>query len=126
MLSDGGDGFVECIHQIIPKSKVLFQKVNGPYLEPTMTKYMLIGDKAVIEVASSCGMETTDWREVMDATSLGLGELIKNLYVEERIAKFLIGVGGSAFSDLGMGCLKALGLDIETITPNAMIKHFSK
>lgn len=38
---------------------------------------MVIQDKAVVEVASSSGMETTTWRDVMNATSLGLGELIR-------------------------------------------------
>ena len=119
-LSDGGDGFVDCLSEVL-NQKVKTHSVRGPYFEPTNAKFLILENKeAVIEVASSCGMETTSQRDVMNATSQGLGELISHLHHSCQITSFLIGVGGSAFSEMGIGALQSLGLELTppAYTPN--------
>jgi glycerate kinase len=79
------------------------------------------GKLAVIEMASVAGLEQVPvgQRHPSHCTTRGVGELIRIAVAEEATA-ILIGIGGSATSDLGLGALEALGLDFcpsRQITP---------
>src|SRR5688572_23743369 len=70
---------------------------------------------AIVEMASVNGLSTlsTEQRDVWHASSYGTGELL--LAAGQQGAQaVLLGVGGSATSDLGLGALCALGLRFET------------
>jgi glycerate kinase len=70
------------------------------------------GKLAIIEMASTAGLEQvpSSQRHPGHCTTRGVGELIRIAVAEEADA-ILLGIGGSATSDLGLGALEALGLD---------------
>ena len=70
------------------------------YLEDTNT--------AVMEMASAAGITISDHADPMKATTFGVGEMILHA-IDNGIRNFIIGIGGSATNDGGIGMLKALG-----------------
>lgn len=67
---------------------------------------------AIIEMATASGLALLppDQRDPWHTTTLGTGELIRLAAARPGVAAILLGVGGSATSDLGLGALAALGL----------------
>ena len=67
---------------------------------------------AVVEMATASGLAllAPDQRDPWQATTLGTGELIRLAAARPGVVAILLGVGGSATSDLGLGALAALGL----------------
>ena len=110
-LADGGEGTVDALVQATG-GELIRTRVTGPLGEPVDAAYGILGDgiTAVIEIAEACGLllisETK--RNPLKATSYGVGELI--LDAASRGARSLIvGLGGSATNDAGVGMLQALG-----------------
>ncbi|XJS11083.1 glycerate kinase [Aerococcaceae bacterium WGS1372] len=110
-IADGGEGTVDAITKA--KQGQLFTKeVTGPMGQPVNAKYGLFADKqAVIEVAETSGLTQVDSQSLdpFQATSYGLGELIKYLIEEKGVKDIYVGLGGSACNDGGIGLLQALG-----------------
>eukprot|EP01135_Chromosphaera_perkinsii_P003346 Nk52_evm46s240 gene=Nk52_evmTU46s240 len=69
---------------------------------------------AVIEMATASGLELVPEgeRDAFEMTSRGFGEMIWHAFETYKCRRFLLGVGGSATNDAGLGALQALGLDI--------------
>lgn len=67
---------------------------------------------AIVEMAAASGLALlpSEWRDPWQTSSLGTGQLIRAA-AELRASVILLGVGGSATQDLGLGCLSALGLE---------------
>ncbi|MCP6530739.1 glycerate kinase, partial [Klebsiella pneumoniae] len=65
---------------------------------------------AVIEVAAACGLQwvAPQERDPLIATSYGVGELIRAA-LDREVDKIIIGLGGSATNEGGIGMLQALG-----------------
>lgn len=81
------------------------------------------GRLAIIEMASAAGLEQVpkDMRHPSRCTTRGVGELIR-IAASENASAILLGIGGSATSDLGLGALEALGIEFPNapqITPRA-------
>ena len=79
------------------------------------------GKLAIIEMASAAGLEQVpmDQRHPKHCTTRGIGELIR-IAVAKNAGAILLGIGGSATSDLGLGALEALGIqfpDTQSILP---------
>ncbi|EMR06521.1 Glycerate kinase [Bhargavaea cecembensis DSE10] len=110
-LADGGEGTVEALVQATG-GELVRARVTGPLGEPVNAAYGILGDgtTAVIEIAEACGLPLIPEadRNPLEATSYGVGELI--LDAASRGARSLIvGLGGSATNDAGVGMLQALG-----------------
>ena len=111
-IADGGEGTVDSL--VIPTGGE-YRKVEvaGPLKGMRIqAKYGVIGKKtAVIEMAQASGiiLVPPDQRDPMTATTYGTGELIKAA-LDEGIREFLIGIGGSATNDGGIGAAQALGV----------------
>ena len=107
-VSDGGEGYMEAFHAAIGGSleEVV---VRDPLMRPVTAKYLLHGEMAVIEIAQASGLTllTKEERNPMVATSYGTGQLVADA-VCKGARHIIIGLGGSATSDCGMGMLKAL------------------
>lgn len=107
-VSDGGEGYTEAFHAAIGGSleEVV---VRDPLMRPVMAKYLLHDEMAVIEIAQASGLTllTKEERNPMVATSYGTGQLVADA-VCKGARHIIIGLGGSATSDCGMGMLKAL------------------
>jgi glycerate kinase len=126
-LTDGGEGFCPILTQAA-SGYMEHHKVSGPLGEEVDSPLgwvnleqipesacKLLGSKkgklAIIEMASVAGLEQVPnaQRHPKHCTTRGVGELIRIAVAEEADA-ILLGIGGSATSDLGLGALEALGL----------------
>ena len=93
------------------KAREVSVKVHGPLMEEVEATYALShdGETAYMEMASACGLTLVpeDKRNVMDATTYGLGEMMVDAW-ERGVKHIVLGIGGSATCDVGMGMLEAL------------------
>ena len=107
-VSDGGEGYMEAFHAAIGGS-LEEVTVRDPLMRPVTAKYLLHDEMAVIEIAQASGLTllTKEERNPMVATSYGTGQLVADA-VCKGAKHIMIGLGGSATSDCGMGMLKAL------------------
>lgn len=107
-VSDGGEGFMEAFHAAIGGTMVEVP-VRDPLMRPIMARYLLYGRTAVIEMAQASGLTllTKEERNPMLATSYGTGQLVADA-VRKGVRQIIVGLGGSATSDAGMGMLHAL------------------
>lgn len=107
-VSDGGEGFLEVFHAAIG-GELVEVTVRDPLMRPITAKYLLHGDEAVIEIAQASGLTllTAEERNPMVATSYGTGQLVADA-IRRGAKHIIVGLGGSATSDAGVGMLKAL------------------
>lgn len=113
-IADGGEGLL----QILNASPLLEGKTNrkmavtGPYGQQVQAEYITLGkEKAIIEMAQACGLELTpkNHRNTAKASSYGLGQLIHQV-LDSGIRHIIIGLGGSATNDGGIGFAQAMGV----------------
>ena len=83
--------------------------VRDPLMRPITAKYLLNNEMAVIEIAQASGLTllSPEERNPMVATSYGTGQLVADA-VRKGAKKIIVGLGGSATSDAGIGMLHAL------------------
>ena len=108
-ISDGGEGLVQALAPALGADTVSAQ-VHDPLGRIIEAQYAVKGGSAIIEMASASGLTLVaeDERDIMKASSRGLGELILDA-LERGCRDFIIGIGGSATNDAGTGMLSALG-----------------
>ena len=105
-MADGGEGTLEALGG--PNRTT---RVTGPLGRPVEASWRLDGSTAVIEMALTSGLLLaggSDGNRALDATTAGTGELIR-LAVEQGARRVLVGMGGSATTDGGLGALRAMG-----------------
>lgn len=111
-VSDGGDGFIDCIHTFVPEISRRTTRVCGPVFGQQVEAEWLWDSSnniAYIESAQACGLSRLGQnREPMLATSYGLGELILAA-TDAGAEDIYIGLGGTACTDGGIGALTAMG-----------------
>ncbi|WP_242084077.1 glycerate kinase [Aestuariivivens sediminis] len=110
-LADGGDGTIEVVNYYL-KGEPIQVQVNNPFFQPVTASYLYAEktNTAFIEMAEASGLKILkpDEFDCKNATSLGTGELIRDA-MERGANKILLGIGGSATNDCGMGMAMALG-----------------
>ena len=108
-VSDGGEGFAEAVTAAWSASWQEVTTVDA-LGRPRTAGFGLDGDRAVVDLASSVGLEhiAPGERDVMRSSTAGLGHVI-TAAVDAGARSLLIGLGGSASNDLGLGMLVALG-----------------
>lgn len=110
-LSDGGEGLVDSL-AAASGGKILDYQVTGPLGEKVTAQMGLMGNgqTAVIEMAQASGLILVpeDKRNPLQTTTFGTGELIKKA-LDLGCNHLIIGIGGSATNDGGMGMAQALG-----------------
>lgn len=109
-LADGGEGSLEIILDAIGGKNVR-KKVKGPTFREVEACYgILQNDVAVIEMAQASGLTliSNEERNACNTSTFGTGELINDA-IQNGIKKFIVGLGGSATNDAGIGMLSALG-----------------
>ena len=121
-LADGGEGTTEALVEGLGGEYVSIE-VNGPLGAKTMARYGILADKktAVMEMAEASGI-TLVKREELDplrATTRGVGEMVLDA-IKRGCREFIIGIGGSATTEGGVGMLQALGFDITDEDGNAV------
>jgi len=108
-MSDGGEGFVDALHAHRPLD---FHGVPvlGPIGRPTFATAGRLDETWVVESAAAMGLHLCgDERMPGRATSAGLGTLLAHLAQKDE-GPFILGLGGSASVDGGLGMLQSLGL----------------
>lgn len=110
-LADGGEGTVEAL---VTDScgEIVELEVNDPLMRKIKSFYGILGDQktAIIEMAAASGLPllSLEERNPMETSTFGTGELIKDA-IKKGCREFIIGIGGSATNDCGIGMLNALG-----------------
>lgn len=129
-VADGGEGTVDSIiYAAGGNIKKVY--VKNPLGETIEAKYGIISkDKAVIEMAEASGITLVDdnERNPLKYSTYGTGELIKDA-LNSNIKEILIGIGGSATNDCGIGMANALGyrfLDKDNNELNAIAENMIK
>lgn len=111
-VADGGEGTVDAM-VAATGGKVISVEVCGPMGEPVKGFYGLTGDgkTAIIEMAAASGLMLVEpqARNPLLASSYGTGELIRHA-LDTGIRHIILGIGGSATVDGGMGMAQALGV----------------
>ena len=111
-IADGGEGTVEALVEAT-NGKIIYQNVVGPLGDMVQAYWGILGDgkTAVIEMAAASGLPLvpSDKKDPRIATTYGTGELIKAV-LDRGLRKIIIGIGGSATNDGGVGMGKALGI----------------
>ncbi|MEG1811554.1 MAG: glycerate kinase [Clostridia bacterium] len=108
-IADGGEGTV---HALVTAGNGAYRNVDvtGPLGNKVNACYgVLRGKTAIIEMAEASGMGRVDMPDIMKASTIGTGELIRRA-LNEGLHDIVIGIGGSATNDCGMGCARALGV----------------
>ena len=115
-MSDGGEGMVEAYLGILGGEKSFFS-VTGPKGLPVNAAYGILPDGSAITEMAECAGLTLMGGELdpLHATTYGVGELLIALS-EAGIKKVLMGIGGSATNDCGVGMTAALGYVFEDET----------
>lgn len=112
-IADGGEGTVDALCSGLNgvKERVC---VSGPLGDPVFAEYGIIqGNTAIIEMSSAAGITLIDAsrRNPLYTTTYGVGEVIKDA-IDKGCRSFIIGIGGSATNDGGIGMLQALGFSM--------------
>ena len=111
--ADGGEGTLAAFLNSADKSAEFKVTVSDPLGRPINAKCGILSDNMVIiESAKACGLNllTEDERNPLYTTTYGLGELIKDA-LNRGYKDFIVGIGGSATNDCGIGMLSALGFE---------------
>ncbi len=110
-IADGGEGWVDALLPVVGGEKITC-RVQGPLRHPVEATYGWSASQrlAVIEMAAASGLCLIPSREgnVMHTTTYGTGELIADA-LQRGCRRILLGIGGSATNDAGVGMLQALG-----------------
>ena len=107
-VSDGGEGWLEAFRSAIG-GEVVQVNVYDPLMRPIVAEYLVKDDTAVIEIAKASGLTllSPEERDPMRATSYGTGQLIVEA-VRRGCHHIIVGLGGSATSDCGIGMIRAI------------------
>lgn len=110
-VSDGGEGLLDAFTEALDVKKISLV-VRDPLLRNIDAWYGILEDKttAVIEMATASGLELLedDEKDPLITSSYGTGQLILDA-LDRGYSRIIIGLGGSATNDGGMGMVKALG-----------------
>ena len=114
-LADGGEGTVDAL-VAATRGKITQHTVTGPLPEMKVQASIgMLGDSqtAVIEMAQASGLALLrkDQFNPLAATTFGTGELMKKA-AELNARKLILGIGGSATTDAGIGCAQGAGLPV--------------
>lgn len=111
LVADGGEGMVVALVESLGAEYVTI-KVNDPLMRPIEARYGILQREriAIIEMSAASGLPLLceNERNPMRTTTYGTGEMILDA-LGRGCRKFLIGIGGSATNDAGVGMLQALG-----------------
>ncbi len=110
-IADGGEGTVDAF-LCAAGGKRIYTKVKDPLMRDVQAFFGLLsdGETAVIEMAQASGLGYVENElNAMDATTYGTGQLIKSA-LDAGCRKIILGLGGSATTDGGVGASAALGV----------------
>ncbi|HDY8067968.1 TPA: glycerate kinase [Vibrio vulnificus] len=121
-MADGGEGTVQSMVDATGGT-IIEHTVTGPLGQRVDGFFGLLGEgkTAVIEMAAASGLHlvTPDQRNPLITTTFGTGELIKAA-LDHGVKHIIVGIGGSATNDGGIGMAQALGIKLLDAYGNAL------
>ncbi|ENV3665300.1 glycerate kinase [Vibrio vulnificus] len=121
-MADGGEGTVQSMVDATGGT-IIEHTVTGPLGQRVDGFFGLLGEgkTAVIEMAAASGLHlvTPDQRNPLITTTFGTGELIKAA-LDHGVEHIIVGIGGSATNDGGIGMAQALGIKLLDAQGNAL------
>ena len=120
-MADGGEGTSAVLSYALG-GRWKEVTVHDPLMRPITAEYLLLPDEtAVIEIAHACGLHllTSNERNPLITSSYGVGELIADA-LNVGAKRIIIGLGGSATNDAGLGMLMALGVNFYDYDGNSL------
>lgn len=121
-VADGGEGTVDALLRTMGGREVSLV-VNDPLGRPVNAVYGILGDgvTAVMEMSAASGLPllSADERNPLMTSTYGTGQMISDA-LSKGCRKFLVGIGGSATNDAGMGMLSALGFRFSDASGNVL------
>lgn len=110
-LADGGEGTVDALVSGLNGTRRRIT-VTGPMGDPVDCAYGILPDgrTAVVEMSGAAGLPLVEpeRRDPLRATTYGVGEVLRDA-IGQGCRRFIVGIGGSATNDGGVGMLQALG-----------------
>ena len=119
LVSDGGEGFLDCIEISKSTGKDAVERVAievaGTMPGQVMKGSFLLNrpsNTAYIEVAHLNGLQSVpiDKRDPFVNSSIGIGQAMRKCFDDYDVKRFIIGSGGSAYSDGGFGAVRAMNV----------------
>ncbi len=113
-VSDGGDGFVTALLSNFKSANYFEAQVVNPIGTPIIARFAFIDTKtAVLDIASASGLDLLESKQYdpMISSTYGTGMLIKEA-IGRGASTIILGLGGSATNDAGIGLLQALGFNL--------------
>ena len=109
-LADRGEGTLDVLAPALGAS-IREVTVSDPLGRPATARYGVAGETAILEVAQACGLQLLkpSERNPLIASSRGVGELLMAAYAD-GCRHFLVGLGGSAICDGGVGMMSVPGI----------------
>lgn len=109
-IADGGEGTVSAIVSAM-EGHFKTCHVTGPYSKRTKATFGITGTIGILEMAEASGitLASTGEMDPLKATTFGTGEMIRHA-LDAGIESLVMGIGGSATNDGGMGMAAALGV----------------
>ena len=110
-VADGGEGTVQALVSGLD-GQIHNVTVKNPIGEDIIAAYGTFGKTAVIEMSAAAGITLIDKSELnpIVATTYGVGQIIADA-INKGYRDFIVGIGGSATNDGGVGMLQALGFE---------------
>lgn len=109
-LSDGGNGLLDSVGAALGARR-FSARVSGPLGDRLDAAWIAAGSLHVVETAEANGLHlvTPGRRDVLRASTYGVGELLRAAAADLDDARLVVGLGGSATVDAGAGMARALG-----------------
>lgn len=110
-VADGGEGTVDAFLQTVGGKKITVSVV-GPCGNDVYAEYGLLSNEktAIIEMAAASGLLLAgETKNPLNTTTYGTGQLIRHA-IDSGCTKIIVGIGGSATNDGGIGAASALGI----------------
>lgn len=111
-MADGGEGTVEAICTLLG-GEIITCTVSDPLGRPVPARYGWVAERqlAILEMAEASGLPRLASHELdpLVASTAGTGELLRDA-LERGVQELILGIGGSATNDAGMGFFSALGV----------------
>ncbi|WP_420363568.1 glycerate kinase [Curtobacterium aetherium] len=109
-MADGGEGTMDAFAAAVPATERVPVTVTAPDGRPVETSWLRLPDgRAVVELAATSGIGLLDEPRPDTADTTGFGEAVVAA-LDAGVTGLLLGIGGSASTDGGVGALRALGL----------------
>lgn len=129
-VSDGGEGWMEAF-VAANGGEIIETEVFDPLMRPIKSQYAICGDTAIIEIAKASGIALLKQSEPnpLKTNTFGTGQLIVNA-IKNGCKNIIVGLGGSATSDCGIGMLMAIAenysnREISKIPESQLLKNIN-